>query len=45
LIDTLKESITVIEVYCDKDIIEKSFGNLKERLNFRRTLVSSEVKP
>ena len=26
----------------NKDVVEKAFGNLKERLNMRRTLVSSE---
>ena len=25
-----------------KDVVEKAFGNLKERLNMRRLLVSSE---
>ncbi|BCG57751.1 hypothetical protein PUR_11760 [Paenibacillus sp. URB8-2] len=29
-------------VYRNKDVIEKAFGNLKERLNFRRMEVSSE---
>ena len=36
------DSIKAIHKYRAKDIIEKSFGNLKERLNMRRTLVSSE---
>jgi transposase len=36
------DSTTAIELYRNKDIVEKAFGNLKERLNFRRTLVSSE---
>lgn len=27
----------------DKDVVEKAFGNLKERLNFRRMQVSSEL--
>lgn len=31
-----------IETYKNKDLIEKAFGNLKERLNMRRALVSSE---
>jgi transposase len=35
-------SITALELYRNKDIVEKAFGNLKERLNMRRTLVSSE---
>ena len=36
------DSITALELYRNKDLVEKAFGNLKERLNFRRTLVSSE---
>jgi len=36
------DAITAIELYRNKDVVEKAFGNLKERLNFRRTLVSSE---
>ncbi|KAF0194133.1 MAG: transposase IS4 [Bacillota bacterium] len=35
-------STTALEIYRNKDVVEKAFGNLKERLNFRRTLVSSE---
>lgn len=36
------DAITALEIYRNKDVIEKAFGNLKERLNMRRTLVSSE---
>ena len=36
------DSISALELYRNKDLVEKAFGNLKERLNFRRTLVSSE---
>jgi len=36
------DSITAIELYRNKDVVEKAFGNLKERLNMRRMLVSSE---
>lgn len=36
------ESIYALELYRSKDVIEKTFGNLKERLNMRRTLVSCE---
>ena len=36
------DAITALEIYRNKDLIEKAFGNLKERLNLRRTLVSSE---
>ena len=35
-------SITALALYRNKDLVEKAFGNIKERLNFRRTLVSSE---
>lgn len=35
-------SIEALEIYRTKDVVEKAFGNLKERLNMRRTLVSSE---
>ena len=30
------------EICRNKDLVKKAFGNLKERLNLRRTLVSSE---
>lgn len=36
------DSITALGLYRNKDVVEKAFGNLKERLNMRRTLVSSE---
>lgn len=36
------DAVTALEVYRNKDLVEKAFGNLKERLNLRRTLVSSE---
>ena len=36
------DSITALETYRNKDVVEKAFGNLKERLNMRRLLVSSE---
>lgn len=35
-------SIEALKLYRNKDLVEKAFGNLKERLNLRRTLVSSE---
>lgn len=31
-----------LHLYRMKDLVEKAFGNIKERLNFRRLLVSSE---
>ncbi len=35
-------AVTALELYRNKDLVEKAFGDLKERLNVRRTLVSSE---
>lgn len=37
------DAFTALHLYRMKDIIEKAFGNLKERLNLRRLLVSSEL--
>jgi transposase len=37
-----KDPLDAIEIYRSKDMIEKAFGNLKERINMRRTSVSSE---
>jgi len=36
------DAVTALEIYRNKDVVEKAFGNLKERLNMRRNLVSSE---
>lgn len=36
------DAVTALEVYRNKDVVEKAFGNLKECLNMRRTMVSSE---
>jgi hypothetical protein len=36
------DALTALELYRTKDVVEKAFGNLKERLSLRRTLVSSE---
>ena len=38
----IKEPISALEIYRNKDVVEKAFGNLKERLNMRRTGVSSD---
>ena len=38
----VKDPLDAIDIYRSKDMIEKAFGNLKERLNMRRTSVSSE---
>ncbi len=37
-----KDPLAALQIYRSKDIIEKAFENLKERLNARRTTVSSE---
>lgn len=36
------DAISALEIYRNRDVVEKGFSNLKERLNMRRTLVSSE---
>lgn len=36
------DAMTALQLYRNKDIVEKAFGNLKDRLNLRRLLVSSE---
>lgn len=38
----IKDPIKALETYRNKDLVEKAFGNLKERLNMRRTSVSSD---
>lgn len=38
----IKDPIKALEMYRNKDLVEKAFGNLKERLNMRRTSVSSD---
>ncbi len=38
----INDPITALEIYRNKDVVEKAFGNLKERLNMRRTTVSSD---
>lgn len=37
-----KDPVEALEIYRAKDLIEKAFGNLKERLNMRRESVASE---
>lgn len=41
LSNEIKDPSEALYVYRNKDLIEKSFGNLKNRLNMRRPLVSS----
>jgi transposase len=38
----VKDPLEALDIYRSKDVVEKAFGNLKERLNMRRTPVSSE---
>jgi transposase len=38
----VKDSVEALDIYRNKDQVEKAFGNLKERLSLRRLLVSSE---
>jgi transposase len=42
LSNEIKEPVEALEIYRNKDLVEKAFGNLKERLNFSRTAVSSD---
>ena len=42
LSNDIKDAVKALEVYRNKDLVEKAFDNLKERLNLRRTAVSSE---
>ena len=43
LSNEVKDPYEVLSLYRSKEIVEKAFGNLKERLNFRRMQVSSEL--
>lgn len=38
----IKDPLKALEVYRNKDVVEKAFENLKDRLSFRRLRVSSE---
>jgi len=42
LSNEVRDPIKALEIYRNKDLVEKAFGNLKERLNFSRTSVSSD---
>ena len=42
LSNEVKDPITTLCLYRMRDVIEKAFWNIKERLNLRRTLTSSE---
>ena len=43
LSNDINDPSEALSLYKSKDIAEKAFGNLKERLNFRRMQVSSEL--
>lgn len=43
LSNEVKNPYEALSLYRSKDVVEKAFGNLKERLNFRRMQVSSEL--
>ena len=43
LSNEVKDPIMALELYRNRDVAEKAFGNIKERLNGRRTLVSSDA--
>ena len=42
LSNDIKDAVDALETYRNKDLVEKAFNNLKERLNLRRVAVSSE---
>ena len=39
----IKDPVEALRIYRAKDVVEKAFGNIKERLNCRRMLVSSDA--
>jgi transposase len=43
LSNEVQDPFEALSLYRSKDIVEKGFGNLKERLSFRRLQVSSEL--
>ena len=43
LSNEIKSSEMALEMYRNKDVVEKGFGNIKERLNCKRMLVSSDA--
>lgn len=42
LSNEVKDPVAALEIYRNKDVVEKAFSDIKGRLNCRRTLVSSE---
>ena len=43
LSNEVKDPIEALSLYRNKDVVEKAFGNLKDRLSLRRTGVSSDA--
>lgn len=43
LSNDVKDPVEALKIYRNKDLVEKAFGNLKERLNMKRLAVSSEL--
>ena len=43
LSNDIRDPLVALRTYRNRDVIEKAFGNVKDRLNCRRTLVSSEA--
>lgn len=43
LSNEIRDAVAALEIYRNKDLVEKAFDNLKERLNLRRVAVSSEL--
>jgi transposase len=41
--NSIKDPFEALDIYRSKDLAEKAFGNLKERLNMRTTTVSSDI--
>ena len=42
LSNEVKDPFTALSLYRTRDVVEKAFWNIKDRLNLRRTLTSSE---
>ncbi len=40
--DEVKEAVKALEIYRNKNLVEKAFDNLKQRLNLRRFAVSAQ---
>lgn len=43
LSNEIRDAVAALEIYRNKDLVEKAFDNPKERLNLRRVAVSSEL--